>query len=99
MKLSKLIHEEALEEFSISNKNAYKEAINRLPDLLKFMRICENKMISTILNDVKNGKYTFFDLATAASTRGAALGAMSSEKAFLEAYIKEKKKTIQRKEK
>jgi len=99
MKLSKLIHKEALEEFSISNKNAYKEAINRLPDLLKFMRIGEDKMISTILNDVKNGKYTFFDLATAVKVRGATLGAMSSEKAFLEAYIQENKKAIKRKEK
>ena len=99
MKLSKLIHEEALEEFSISNKNAYKEAINRLPDLLKFMRIGEDKMISTILNDVKNGKYTFFDLVAAAKVRGATFGATKSEIKFLEAYIQENKKAIKRKEK
>jgi len=99
MKLSKLIHEEALEEFSISNKNAYDKAIKRLPDLLKFMKIGENKIMSTILNDVKDGKYTFFDLVAAAKVRGATFGATKSEIKFLEAYIQENKKAIKRKEK
>tara|TARA_Y100000310_G_C20684993_1_gene818404 strand:- start:1776 stop:2075 length:300 start_codon:yes stop_codon:yes gene_type:complete len=99
MKLSKLIHKKALEEFSISNKNAYDKAIKRLPDLLKFMKIGENKIMSTILNDVKNGKYTFFDLVAAAKVRGTTFGATKSEIKFLEAYIQENKKAIKRKEK
>lgn len=104
MKLMKIlneseINEKSLDEFTISSDEAYQDAINRLPELLKLLKISGNKILSLVTNDVKNGKYTYLDLMSALRVRGSTIGALNSEIGFLRGFISDKGKKIKSKEK